>query len=96
MESTTMSRSRNLTFALIVIAFAQLMVVLDTTIVNVALPCRLSPPLSRRVGTTERCATCWSFRRLADPVVCARVRAPDPALSTEPEDSMSAPAPGQG
>ena len=33
-----MSRSRNLTFALIVIAFAQLMVVLDTTIVNVALP----------------------------------------------------------
>ena len=33
-----MSKSRNLTFALIVIAFAQLMVVLDTTIVNVALP----------------------------------------------------------
>lgn len=33
-----MSRNRNLTFALIVIAFAQLMVVLDTTIVNVALP----------------------------------------------------------
>ena len=33
-----MSRSRNLTFALIVIALAQLMVVLDTTIVNVALP----------------------------------------------------------
>src|SRR5947208_1748378 len=33
-----MTRSRNLTLALIVIAFAQLMVVLDTTIVNVALP----------------------------------------------------------
>src|SRR2546430_14233310 len=33
-----MIRSRNLTLALIVIAFAQLMVVLDTTIVNVALP----------------------------------------------------------
>lgn len=33
-----MSRPRNLTVALIVIAFAQLMVVLDTTIVNVALP----------------------------------------------------------
>ena len=33
-----MTKSRNLTFALIVIAFAQLMVVLDTTIVNVALP----------------------------------------------------------
>jgi EmrB/QacA subfamily drug resistance transporter len=33
-----MARSRNLTIALIVIAFAQLMVVLDTTIVNVALP----------------------------------------------------------
>ena len=33
-----MTRSRNLTFALIVIALAQLMVVLDTTIVNVALP----------------------------------------------------------
>lgn len=33
-----MSRSRNLTIALLVIAFAQLMVVLDTTIVNVALP----------------------------------------------------------
>ena len=32
------SRPRNLTFALLVIAFAQLMVVLDTTIVNVALP----------------------------------------------------------
>ena len=31
-------KSRNLTLALIVIAFAQLMVVLDTTIVNVALP----------------------------------------------------------
>lgn len=29
---------RNLTAALLVIAFAQLMVVLDTTIVNVALP----------------------------------------------------------
>src|SRR5215467_6943566 len=38
MEATAMSKSRNLTFALIVIAFAQLMVVLDTTIVNVALP----------------------------------------------------------
>ena len=33
-----MARPRNLTVALIVIAFAQLMVVLDTTIVNVALP----------------------------------------------------------
>ena len=33
-----MDKSRNLTLALIVIAFAQLMVVLDTTIVNVALP----------------------------------------------------------
>ena len=33
-----MARTRNLTVALIVIAFAQLMVVLDTTIVNVALP----------------------------------------------------------
>ena len=33
-----MTRSRNVTLALIVIAFAQLMVVLDTTIVNVALP----------------------------------------------------------
>ena len=33
-----MTRSRNLTLALVVIAFAQLMVVLDTTIVNVALP----------------------------------------------------------
>ncbi len=33
-----MSKSRNQTAALIVIAFAQLMVVLDTTIVNVALP----------------------------------------------------------
>ena len=33
-----MAKSRNLTLALIVIAFAQLMVVLDTTIVNVALP----------------------------------------------------------
>ncbi len=33
-----MSRPRHLTVALIVIAFAQLMVVLDTTIVNVALP----------------------------------------------------------
>ncbi len=33
-----MSKSRNLTLALVVIAFAQLMVVLDTTIVNVALP----------------------------------------------------------
>lgn len=32
-----MTKSRNLTLALIVIAFAQLMVVLDTTIVNVAL-----------------------------------------------------------
>src|SRR5438132_14273781 len=31
-------KSPNLTLALIVIAFAQLMVVLDTTIVNVALP----------------------------------------------------------
>jgi EmrB/QacA subfamily drug resistance transporter len=38
MEAIAMSRSRNLTLALIVIAFAQLMVVLDTTIVNVALP----------------------------------------------------------
>lgn len=33
-----MTRSRNLNVALVVIAFAQLMVVLDTTIVNVALP----------------------------------------------------------
>src|SRR5260370_1978063 len=33
-----MAKSRNLTLALLVIAFAQLMVVLDTTIVNVALP----------------------------------------------------------
>jgi EmrB/QacA subfamily drug resistance transporter len=33
-----MTKPRNLTLALIVIAFAQLMVVLDTTIVNVALP----------------------------------------------------------
>ncbi|HEV2476444.1 MAG TPA: MFS transporter, partial [Candidatus Dormibacteraeota bacterium] len=33
-----MAKPRNLTLALIVIAFAQLMVVLDTTIVNVALP----------------------------------------------------------
>jgi EmrB/QacA subfamily drug resistance transporter len=33
-----MARPRNLTLALLVIAFAQLMVVLDTTIVNVALP----------------------------------------------------------
>ena len=33
-----MSKSHNLTVALIVIAFAQLMVVLDATIVNVALP----------------------------------------------------------
>jgi EmrB/QacA subfamily drug resistance transporter len=33
-----MPKSRNLTLALVVIAFAQLMVVLDTTIVNVALP----------------------------------------------------------
>jgi len=33
-----MTRPRNLTLALMVIAFAQLMVVLDTTIVNVALP----------------------------------------------------------
>ena len=33
-----MAKPRNLTVALIVIAFAQLMVVLDTTIVNVALP----------------------------------------------------------
>jgi MFS family permease len=38
MEATTMSRSCSLTFALMVIAFAQLMVVLDPTIVNVALP----------------------------------------------------------
>ena len=38
MEMKAMTRSRNLTVALIVIAFAQLMVVLDTTIVNVALP----------------------------------------------------------
>ncbi len=37
-ENKAMTRSRNLTLALIVIAFAQLMVVLDTTIVNVALP----------------------------------------------------------
>ena len=37
-ENKTMTRPRNLTAALIVIAFAQLMVVLDTTIVNVALP----------------------------------------------------------
>src|SRR5207244_1560859 len=37
-RNTQMTKSRNLTFALIVIAFAQLMVVLDTTIVNVALP----------------------------------------------------------
>ena len=33
-----MTKPRNLTLALVVIAFAQLMVVLDTTIVNVALP----------------------------------------------------------
>src|SRR5437762_4903952 len=33
-----MAKPRNLTLALMVIAFAQLMVVLDTTIVNVALP----------------------------------------------------------
>lgn len=33
-----MAKPRNLTLALLVIAFAQLMVVLDTTIVNVALP----------------------------------------------------------
>jgi EmrB/QacA subfamily drug resistance transporter len=38
MEAVEMSRPRNLTIALVVIAFAQLMVVLDTTIVNVALP----------------------------------------------------------
>src|ERR671931_700161 len=42
MSQVTIARSpaapRNLTVALIVIAFAQLMVVLDTTIVNVALP----------------------------------------------------------
>jgi len=37
-ENKAMTRPRNLTLALIVIAFAQLMVVLDTTIVNVALP----------------------------------------------------------
>jgi len=37
-KETSMTRPRNLTLALIVIAFAQLMVVLDTTIVNVALP----------------------------------------------------------
>ena len=37
-KETAMTRPRNLTLALIVIAFAQLMVVLDTTIVNVALP----------------------------------------------------------
>jgi EmrB/QacA subfamily drug resistance transporter/deazaflavin-dependent oxidoreductase (nitroreductase family) len=37
-EATEMRQPRNLTLALIVIAFAQLMVVLDTTIVNVALP----------------------------------------------------------
>jgi EmrB/QacA subfamily drug resistance transporter len=37
-EEIEMTKSRNLTLALIVIAFAQLMVVLDTTIVNVALP----------------------------------------------------------
>ncbi|HET7420828.1 MAG TPA: MFS transporter [Candidatus Dormibacteraeota bacterium] len=37
-EEIPMSRPRNLTLALLVIAFAQLMVVLDTTIVNVALP----------------------------------------------------------
>src|ERR1700757_213593 len=35
---TDMARPRNLTIALLVIPFAQLMVVLDTTIVNVALP----------------------------------------------------------
>src|SRR5438128_9813971 len=38
MEKKPMSKPRNLTVPLIVIAFAQLMVVLDTTIVNVALP----------------------------------------------------------
>ena len=37
-KETSMPRPRNLTLALIVIACAQLMVVLDTTIVNVALP----------------------------------------------------------
>ena len=37
-ESKPMNRPRNLTVSLLVIAFAQLMVVLDTTIVNVALP----------------------------------------------------------
>lgn len=37
-ENKAVTRPRNLTVALIVIAFAQLMVVLDTTIVNVALP----------------------------------------------------------
>jgi EmrB/QacA subfamily drug resistance transporter/deazaflavin-dependent oxidoreductase (nitroreductase family) len=37
-EKKPMTRSRNLTLSLLVIAFAQLMVVLDTTIVNVALP----------------------------------------------------------
>ena len=37
-ENKAMTRPRNLTLALLVIAFAQLMVVLDTTIVNVALP----------------------------------------------------------
>src|SRR5579859_1766301 len=37
-ENKAMTPPRNLTLALIVIAFAQLMVVLDTTIVNVALP----------------------------------------------------------
>jgi EmrB/QacA subfamily drug resistance transporter len=37
-DNTRISEPRNLTIALLVIAFAQLMVVLDTTIVNVALP----------------------------------------------------------
>ncbi|HET7466943.1 MAG TPA: DHA2 family efflux MFS transporter permease subunit [Candidatus Dormibacteraeota bacterium] len=37
-EKTTVTKPRNLSIALLVIAFAQLMVVLDTTIVNVALP----------------------------------------------------------
>lgn len=37
-KGAEMNKPRNLTFALVVIALAQLMVVLDTTIVNVALP----------------------------------------------------------
>src|SRR5919108_317332 len=49
-EEEPMSRPRNLTVALLVIAFAQLMVVLDTTIVNVALP---SIQRALRFGATD-------------------------------------------